>query len=216
MGQKSNPIVLRLGINKTWLSNWYSEKNYGRVLKLDITIRDYLKRYYSHVGIAAIEIDQADKTLKITMHAARPGIIIGRKGEEAEKLKKKLEHLTGQNLILNIKEVKKPETNAQIVAFNIASQIERRVAFRRVIKRSMQSAMRFNIKGCKIMVSGRLNGAEIARTEWIREGRIPLHTLKIGIEYATYEALTTYGIIGIKVWIYKEDFLSKRRTRKGA
>lgn len=203
MGQKVNPIGLRLGITKTWISNWYAEKNYASELLQDIQIRKFLKKKLGHAGISKIDIERAAKNLKIVVYAARPGIIIGKKGEEAEKLKKSLSALVKQDLIINIKEVKRPEIDAQLIADNIAQQLQRRVAFRRVMKRSLANTAKYNVAGCKIMVSGRLNGAEMARTEWVREGRVPLHTLKADIDYATTESLTTYGIIGIKVWVYK-------------
>ncbi|MGK0288989.1 MAG: small subunit ribosomal protein S3 [bacterium] len=206
MGQKVNPIGLRLGITKSWASNWYSEKSYKDDLLQDLRIKEYVQKNLKHAGIARVEVAKAAKSLKVVIFAARPGIIIGRKGEEAEKVKQSLARLVNnKDLVVNIKEVKRPETNAQLVANNVALQLERRVAYRRVIKKTMQNLTRFNVTGAKIMVSGRLNGAEMARTEWIREGRVPLHTLKADIDYATAESLTTYGIIGVKVWVYKEN-----------
>ena len=223
MGQKVNPIGLRLGITKTWTSNWYAEKNYADVLQEDIKIQKYIKKNLKHAGIAAVEIERAAKSLKVYVHAARPGIIIGRKGEEADRVKKALADLVGQkDLILNIKEIRRPETEAQLIAENIASQLERRMAFRRVMKKTLQNVMRFNVIGCKIMISGRLNGAEMARTEWVLDGRVPLHTLKADINYATCEAETIYGIIGVKVWVYKDEKAvqqaqpQRRRRRKPA
>ena len=221
MGQKVNPIGLRLGITKTWTSNWYAEKNYADVLQEDIKIQTYIRKNLKHAGIAAVEIERAAKSLKVYVHAARPGIIIGRKGEEADRVKKALAELVGQkDLILNIKEIRRPETEAQLIAENIASQLERRMAFRRVMKKTLQNVMRFNVTGCKIMISGRLNGAEMARTEWVLDGRVPLHTLKADINYATCEAQTIFGIIGVKVWVYKDETQvqqaqpQRRRRRK--
>lgn len=217
MGQKVNPIGLRLGITKTWASNWYAEKNYASELLQDIQIRKFLQKKLGHAGISKIDIERAAKNLKIVIYAARPGIIIGKKGEEAEKLKKAISSMVKQDLVVNIKEVKRPEMDAQLIADNIAMQLERRVAFRRVMKRSLANIGKYNVAGCKIMVSGRLNGAEMARTEWVREGRVPLHTLKADIDYATSESLTTYGIIGIKVWVYKgqQAGAPQGRKRKG-
>ena len=206
MGQKVNPIGLRLGITKTWQSNWYAEKNYAELVQEDVKIQKYIRKNLKNAGIAKVEIERAAKSLRVFVHAARPGIIIGRKGEEAEKVKKSLAKLVSQkDLVLNIKEVRRPETDAQLVADSIAQQLERRVAFRRVMKKTLQNVMRYNVIGCKIMVSGRLNGAEMARTEWVKEGQVPLHTLKADIDYAVCEASTLYGIIGVKVWIFKSD-----------
>lgn len=203
MGQKANPIVLRLGINKNWQSNWYSENQYSVYLLQDFNIREFLYKKFSNIGISKILIERAGGEIKITIFASRPGMIVGRKGEDLQKLKTSLESRFRTKITITVKEVRKADTDAKLVAQNIAYQIEKRVAFRRVIKKAMQNAMRFNIGGCKIMVGGRLNGAEISRSEWIREGRIPLHTLKADIDYAAHEAKTIYGLIGIKVWIYK-------------
>ncbi len=206
MGQKVNPIGLRLGITKTWTSNWYAEKNYAETLQEDFKIREFIRKNMKNAGIALVDIERAAKSLKVNVHAARPGIIIGRKGEESDKLKASLTRLVNKKeLSLNIKEVRRPETDAQLISDNIAQQLERRVAFRRVMKKTLQSVMRYNVTGCKIMVSGRLNGAEMSRTEWVMEGQVPLHTLKADIQYATSEAMTIYGIIGVKVWIYKDS-----------
>lgn len=206
MGQKVNPIGLRLGINRTWQSNWYAEKNYAAQLQEDFKISDYIRANLKHAGVSKVEIERAAKSLKVYIHASRPGIIIGRKGEEADKVKNSLAHLIQQkDLILNIKEIRRPETDAQLVADSIAQQLERRVAFRRVMKKTLQNVMRYNVSGCKIMVAGRLNGAEMARTEWTHDGRVPLHTLKADIDYAVCEAQTVYGLIGVKVWIFKEN-----------
>lgn len=213
MGQKVNPIGLRLGITKTWNSKWYAEKSYAEQLKEDLDIQVFVKNSLRHAAISKIEIERASKKMKINIFSARPGIIIGRKGDEVEKLKKSLTKLTDRDVTVNIKEVKQPEVDAQLIAENIASQLVRRVAYRRAIKRAMSSAMRMNIEGCKIMVAGRLNGAEMARTEWIREGRVRLHTLRADIDYGFTEALTTYGLIGVKVWVYRgESFERKQRS----
>lgn len=213
MGQKVNPIGLRLGITKTWQSNWYAEKNYAEILQEDNKITKYIKENLKNAGVAKVEIERAAKSLRVYVHAARPGIIIGRKGEEAEKVKKNLARLVSHNdLVLNIKEVRRPETDAQLIADSIAQQLERRVAFRRVMKKSLQNIMRYNVIGCKIMVAGRLNGAEMARREWIMEGQVPLHTLKADIQYAVTEAHTIYGVIGVKVWVYKNEKAAPQGT----
>ncbi|MBF0236191.1 MAG: 30S ribosomal protein S3 [SAR324 cluster bacterium] len=217
MGQKVNPIGLRLGITRTWNSKWFADKLYGEQLQEDLSIQKFIKARLKHAAISKIEIERTSKKIKINIFSARPGIIIGRKGDEVERLKKSVGGLTKQDIVVNIKEVKRAEIDAQLIAENIASQLERRVAFRRAIKRSMTSAMRMNIDGCKIMVAGRLNGAEMARTEWTREGRVRLHTLREDIDYGFAEALTTYGLIGVKVWVAKgENFDSSknRRSRK--
>jgi small subunit ribosomal protein S3 len=219
LGQKVNPIGLRLGITKSWQSNWYAEKRYSEILLEDIKIKEYINKELRHAGIANIEIERAAKNLKIYIHAMRPGIIIGRKGEEAEKVKQRIAGIVKhQDLVVNIKEVRKPEADAQLLANNIAMQLERRVAFRRVMKKTIQNVMRFDVTGCKIMVAGRLNGAEMARTEWILEGRIPLHTLKADISYAVAKAKTVYGILGVKVWVFNEPkkvaTRGRRRRRK--
>lgn len=217
MGQKVNPISLRLGINQTWKSKWFAEKNYAKLLKEDISIQTYIKKKLKHASVSKIEIERASKKVKVNIFSARPGIIIGRKGDEVERLKKKLSTMTDRELSINIKEIKKPESNAQLIAESVANQLEKRVAFRRAIKRSMSSALRMNIEGCKIMVSGRLNGAEMARSEWIREGRVRLHTLRANIDYGFTEAMTIYGLIGIKVWVYtgeKSEKEARKRTKK--
>lgn len=218
MGQKVNPIGLRLGITKSWQSNWYAEKKYSEILLEDIKIKEYINQYLRHAGIAAVEIERAAKNLKIYINAMRPGIIIGRKGEEADKVKKNIVKIVKhEDLVVNIKEVRRPEIDAQLIANNIAMQLERRVAFRRVMKKTLQNVMRFNVTGCKIMIAGRLNGAEMARTEWILEGRVPLHTLKADINYAVCKAKTIYGILGVKVWVYnmqKQVAAQGRRRRR--
>jgi small subunit ribosomal protein S3 len=219
VGHKVNPIGLRLGINRTWNSKWYADKKvYTDQLEEDLRISRYVKQTLKHAGISLVELERGANKMKVTIHASRPGIIIGRRGEAADALKKDLESRTKREVAINIKEVKRPEIDAQLVAQNVAQQLERRIAFRRAIKRALASAMRLNIQGCKIMVSGRLNGAEMSRTEWVRDGRVPLHTLRAEIDYGLAEALTTYGLIGVKCWVYKgEDYnqprpLSRRRA----
>lgn len=202
MGQKSNPIALRLRLNKFWPSNWYADSKYAAYLHQDFMIREFIQKRYKNAGVSKVEIERPADNIKITIFVARPGLLIGKKGDDVSKLKLALKNKLGQDCEVNVKEVRRVDTNAQLIAQSIAQQIELRVAFRRVIKKAIQNAMRFNVGGCKIMIGGRLNGAEIARTEWIREGRVPLHTLKADIDYATYEALTVYGLIGIKVWVY--------------
>ncbi len=214
MGQKVNPIGLRLGITRTWNSKWYAEKKYSEQLQEDIDLQSFIKKALKHAAISKIEIERASRKMKINIFSARPGIIIGRKGDEVEKLKKSLARLTEREIVVNIKEVKRPEIDAQLIAENIAMQLERRVAYRRAIKRSMASAIRMNVEGCKIMVSGRLNGAEMARKEWIREGRVRLHTLRADIDYGFAEALTTYGLIGVKVWVYRGESFELQRSRR--
>ena len=216
MGQKVNPIGMRLGITKTWNGKWYADKReYPILLEEDLKLQAYIRKHMKHAGISRVEVERAAQKVKVTIHSSRPGIIIGRKGEAADALKDDLARMTKRDVTVNIKEVKRPEIDAQLLAENIATQLERRIAFRRAIKRSLASAMRLNIQGCKIMVAGRLNGAEMSRREWVREGRVPLHTLRADIDYGTAEALTTYGIIGVKVWIYKgEDYNQPRLVRR--
>ena len=219
MGQKVIPIGFRLGINRTWNSKWFADKKiYANQLEEDLKISRHIRASLKHAGISQVELERAANKLKVTIHASRPGIIIGRRGEAADALKEDLQRRTGREVTVNIKEVKRPEIDAVLLAQNVATQLERRIAFRRAIKRSLASAMRLNIQGCKIMVAGRLNGAEMSRTEWVREGRVPLHTLRAEIDYGTAEAMTTYGVIGVKCWVYKgEDYnqprpLSRRRA----
>ncbi len=216
MGQKVNPIGMRLGITKTWSSRWYAEKReYPILLEEDLRLQKHIKTSMKHAGISYVEVERAAQKVKVTIHSSRPGIIIGRKGEAADALKDELTRMTGRDVAVNIKEVKRPEIDAQLLAENIATQLVRRIAFRRAIKRSLAAAMRLNIQGCKIMVGGRLNGAEMSRSEWVREGRVPLHTLRADIDYGVSEALTTYGLIGVKVWIYKgEDYNQPRVVRR--
>ena len=203
MGQKVHPIGLRLGIIKTWDSRWFAKKNYATLLHEDIKIRKIVKERLTHAGVSKIEIERAGQKAKINIHTARPGIIIGKKGAEIDKLMKSLQDMTGKEVFINILEVRKPEIDAQLVAENIALQLERRVSFRRAMKRSVLSAMRFGAEGIKVMAAGRLAGHEIARSEWYREGRVPLHTLRADIEYGLAEAKTTYGVIGVKVWVFR-------------
>jgi small subunit ribosomal protein S3 len=209
MGQKVHPIGFRLGIIKTWDSRWFSQKNYSTLLHEDIKIRKIVKERLMHAGVSKIEIERAGQKAKINIHTARPGIIIGKKGAEVDKLKKDLEAMTGKQMYINIQEIRRPELDAQLVAENIALQLERRIAFRRAMKKSVTSALRLGAQGIKIMCAGRLAGAEIARTEWYREGRVPLHTLRADIQYGFFEAKTTMGQIGVKVWIYRGDVLQK-------
>ncbi len=211
MGQKVNPIGLRLGINKSWSSKWFAEKKYGDLVHQDIKLRKFLKKKFYHAGISKIEIERAAEKAKVNIYAARPGIIIGKKGSEIEKLKKDLDGMTGGETIINIMEVRKPEIDAQLVAENVALQLERRIAFRRAMKKSVTSALKFGAKGIRITCSGRLGGAEMSRTEWYREGKVPLHTLRADIDYGFTEARTTYGAIGIKVLIYHGDVLPDKK-----
>ncbi len=212
MGQKVHPIGLRLGIIKTWDSRWFSQKNYAALLHEDIKIRKIVKERLMHAGVAKVEIERAGQKAKINIHTARPGIIIGKKGAEVDKLKKDLEAMTGKQMYINIQEIRRPELDAQLVAENIALQLERRIAFRRAMKKAVTSALRLGAKGVKIMCAGRLAGSEIARTEWYREGRVPLHTLRADIQYGFFEAKTTMGQIGVKVWIYRGDVLQQPTT----
>ena len=216
MGQKVNPIGLRLGIVKTWESRWYSDKKYADYIFEDYNIRRFIKKKLYHAGISRIEIERSAKRVRLRIYTARPGIVIGKKGSEIEVLKKDLEKLVSQEVLIDIQEVRKPEINAQLVAENVALQIERRVAFRRAMKRGVSSAMRFGAQGVKIICSGRLGGAEMARTEWYREGRVPLHTLRADIDYGFIEAKTTYGIIGVKVFIFNGEVLTQDQTELAA
>ena len=215
MGQKVNPIGLRLGIVKTWESRWYAGKNYADYIIEDYNIRKFLKKRLYHAGISKVEIERSSKRVRLRIFTSRPGIVIGKKGAEIALLKKELENIVSHEVIIDIQEVRKPELDAQLVAENIALQIERRVAFRRAMKRGISSAMRFGAEGIKIICSGRLGGAEMARTEQYREGRIPLHTLRADIDYGFVEANTTYGIIGIKVFIFKGEILEKDKVAIG-
>ena len=208
MGQKVSPVGLRLGVNRTWDSRWYADEGeYGTLLHEDLKIREFVTKELPQAGISKVVIERPAKKCRVTIYSARPGVIIGKKGADIEKLRSKLAKLTSAEVSLNIVEVRKPEIDAQLIAENIAQQLERRVAFRRAMKRSVSSAMRLGAKGIRINCAGRLGGAEIARTEWYREGRVPLHTLRADIDYGTSEALTAYGIIGMKVWVYKGDVM---------
>ena len=208
MGQKVNPIGLRLGVNRTWDSRWYAEGDeYGRLLHEDMKIRKYLKEQLKQAGVAKIVIERPHKKCRVTIYSARPGVVIGKKGADIEKLRREVARITDTDVHLNIVEVRKPEIDATLVAENIAQQLERRVAFRRAMKRAVQSAIRMGAGGIRINCGGRLGGAEIARTEWYREGRVPLHTLRSDVDYGTATAVTAYGTNGIKVWIFKGDIL---------
>ncbi len=205
MGQKVNPIGLRLGIIRTWDSRWYADRDYGKQLEQDMQLRKFLEKRLEGAGLAKIIIERPAKKARVTLHAARPGVIIGKKGSDIETLRKELMKITKGDVQLNITEVRKPELEARLVAENVAQQLERRVAFRRAMKRAVQSTLRFGAQGIRINCSGRLGGAEIARTEWYREGRVPLHTLRADIDYSEGRALTTYGICGVKVWIFRGE-----------
>ena len=210
MGQKIHPTGFRLAVLKNWSSKWYANnQNFATMLNEDIKVRSFLRAKLSHAAVSKIVIERPAKNARITIHSARPGVVIGKKGEDIELLKGKLQKMMGVPVHINIEEVRKPEIDAQLIADSIASQLEKRVMFRRAMKRDMQNAMRLGAQGIKIMSSGRLNGIEIARSEWYREGRVPLHTLRADIDYATSEAKTTYGIIGIKVWVYKGEQLAR-------
>ena len=208
MGNKVNPVGMRLQVNRTWDSRWYADtKDYGDLLLEDLKIKDFVKKEAKQAGIARVIIERPHKKCRVTIHAARPGVIIGKKGADIEVLRKKLAALTASELHLNIVEVRKPELDAALVAESIGQQLERRVSFRRAMKRAVQNAMRMGALGSRVTVAGRLGGAAIARTEWYREGRVPLHTLRADIDYALFEAMTPYGIIGIKVWIFKGEIM---------
>ena len=208
MGQKVNPIGLRLGINRTWDSRWFANKaTYGDLLHEDLRIRRFLEKRLSQAGVSRIVIERPHKKCRVTIYTARPGVVIGKKGADIEKLRSELQKLTSSETVLNIVEIRKPETDATLVAENIAQQLERRVAFRRAMKRAMQTAQRMGALGIRVNVAGRLGGAEIARMEWYREGRVPLHTLRADIDYGVATARTTYGSIGVKVWIFKGEIM---------
>ena len=212
MGQKVNPSGLRLGINRTWDSNWYSEDKYGAFLEIDLKIRKYIESELKKAGLSRVVIERSSKKIIIAIHASRPGIIIGKKGSDIEKLRKELSKLTGSEINLNIVETKKPELDAKVVADNIAMQLENRAATKRVMKRAVQSALKLGAQGIRVCVGGRIGGAEIARVEWFNEGMVPLHTLRANIDYATSTAKTTYGTCGVKVWLYKGEKLSKEEN----
>ena len=208
MGQKVNPIGFRLGINRTWDSRWYADREYGDLLHQDIHLRDYIMDRLSQAGISRVVIERPAKKARITIHTARPGVVIGKKGADIEKLRQDIANITEGDVTLNIVEIRKPEIDAKLVADNIAQQLMRRVAFRRAMKRAVQSAMRLGAEGIRINCGGRLGGAEIARTEWYREGRVPLHTLRAEVDYGTATAKTTYGTCGVKVWVFKGEILA--------
>jgi len=210
LGQKVNPLGLRLNITRTWDSIWYANKEYATYLIEDQKIRKYLKKRLFHAGLSKMLIERTGEKLRIKLFTARPGIVIGKKGAEIETLKKDLETLINRTVMLDIQEVRRPEADAQLVAESIASQLERRVAFRRAMKKAVNSALRFGVQGIKISCAGRLGGAEMSRCEWVREGRVPLHTLRADVDYALAEASTTYGIIGVKVWIFNGEVLDEQ------
>ena len=213
MGQKVHPYGFRLGFNKTWHSRWFAGKQYADMLHRDLKLRKSLKERLSHAGVSEIDIERTASKIRINIYTSRPGIIIGRKGAEVDKLRDDLKKQVDGDVYINIQEIQRPELDAQLVAENIATQLERRVAFRRAMKKSMESAFRFGAKGMKVRVGGRLNGAEIARSQWYQDGQLPLHTLKADIDYGQAVAKTTYGIIGVKVWLYKGE-VAKARSRK--
>jgi small subunit ribosomal protein S3 len=217
LGQKVHPFGFRLGYNRTWQSRWYAEKNYASMLHEDLDLRGVLKKRLSHAGMARVDIERAANKLKITIHTSRPGIIIGRKGAEVDKLRDDLQKRTGREIFINIMEIHKPELEAQLVAESVGLQIERRVAFRRAMKKAIESAVRFGAKGVKLRCSGRLGGSEIARSEWYLDGQLPLHTLRADIDFGFAEARTTYGQIGVKCWIYKGELkgLTRPQDRLG-
>lgn len=215
MGQKTNPIGFRLGVTRTWDSRWYAKKNYQELLHEDLLIRKHLKQKLYQAGVSKIEIERAANKVKVNIYSARPGLIIGKKGSGVDQLRADVQKLTKNELLLNVLEVRKPEVDATLVAESIASQLEKRVAFRRAMKKAMATAIKMGVRGIRVRVSGRLGGAEIARTEGYSEGSVPLHTLRADIDYGTAEARTTYGVIGVKTWIYKGD-VPLRKTAKTA
>ena len=210
MGQKVNPIGFRVGINRTWDSRWYAKKDYAKLLHEDFKLRKFLKTKLNHAGVSKIEIERAASKIKINILTARPGVVIGKKGTGIDALKAEVQKLTTNEVFLNIQEVRKAEIDAVLIAENIAMQLEKRISFRRAMKKAIQSAIRLGVKGVKVAVSGRLDGADIARREWYNEKSVPLHTLRADIDYGTAEALTTYGLIGVKAWVYKGDILNAK------
>ncbi|MBI4525130.1 MAG: 30S ribosomal protein S3 [Deltaproteobacteria bacterium] len=214
MGQKTHPRIFRVGVIETWDSKWYARHDFAKLLHEDIKIKNFLKNRLYHAGISKIEIERAANKAKVNIHTARPGIVIGKKGAEIEKLKEEITRLTDREVYLNIHEVRRPDLDAQLVAENVALQLERRVAFRRAMKESVSRAVRMGAEGIKIQCAGRLGGAEIARTEWYREGRVPLHTLRADISYGFAEARTTYGVIGVKVWIFRGEILTEKEEQQ--
>jgi len=215
VGQKVHPIGFRLGITKNWNSTWFADKKYADLLQEDLKIRSFIRKYLHHAGIPKIEIKRASNRVAIIIHAARPGIVIGRKGAEVEKLRKDLQKITDKQISIDIVEVKKAEADAQLVAENVVGQIEKRIGFRRAMRRSVSSAIKAGAKGVKVLCSGRLDGAEISRAEWMRQGRVPLHTIRADIDYGFAEAYTTYGRVGVKAWIFNGEILpeSKEKTK---
>jgi small subunit ribosomal protein S3 len=215
LGQKVHPYGFRLGVNRTWRSRWFARKDYGALLHEDLGLKVMLKKKFGHAGISRVEIERAANKLTIIIFTSRPGIIVGKKGAEIEKLKKDLQVLTGRDINLKIQEINKPELDAQLVAEGIAQQLVKRIAFRRAMRRAVDSTLRFGAKGIKVRVSGRLNGAEIARSEWYLNGQLPLHTLRADVDYGFAEAYTTYGVIGVKAWIYKGEVFEMERPELG-
>jgi small subunit ribosomal protein S3 len=213
MGQKVHPTGFRLGFNKTWRSRWYAEKEYAGLLHEDLALKKDLKKRFAHAGVSRIEIERAANKLKITIFTSRPGIIIGRKGQEVDKLKQEVQKRTGKEVFINIQEILKPELDAQLVSESVALQLEKRIAFRRAMRKAVDAALRFGARGIKIRVSGRLNGAEIARSEWYLHGQLPLHTLRADVDFGFHEAHTTFGQIGVKTWIYRGETDAARTTR---
>jgi len=205
MGQKVHPIGFRLGYNKTWRSRWYAEKEYANLLHEDLALKKDLKKRFSHAGVSRVEIERAANKLKVSIFTSRPGIIIGRKGQEVDKLKQEIQKKTGKEVFINIQEILKPELDAQLVSESVALQLEKRIAFRRAMRKAVDAALRFGARGIKVRVSGRLNGAEIARSEWYLHGQLPLHTLRADIDYGMSEARTSFGAIGVRCWIYKGE-----------
>jgi small subunit ribosomal protein S3 len=216
MGQKTHPKIFRMGIIETWDSKWYADRDYAQLLHEDLKIKKFIKGRLFHAGISKIEIERATNKAKINIHTARPGIVIGKKGAEIEKLKEELSHLTSREIYINIHEVRRPDLDGQLVAENVALQLQRRVAFRRAMKESVSRALRMGAQGIRVQCSGRLGGAEIARTNWYREGRVPLHTLRADVSYGLAEAQTTYGVIGVKVWIFRGEVLTEEEEQQKA
>ena len=216
MGQKVHPYGFRLGVNRTWRSRWFARKDYGQLLHEDLRLKSLLKNKFAHAGVSRIDVERAANKLTVIIFTSRPGIIVGKKGSEIEKLKKELQLVTGRDVNLKIQEISKPELDSQLVAEGIAQQLEKRIAFRRAMRRAVDGTLRFGAKGIKVRISGRLNGAEIARTEWYLSGQLPLHTLRADIDYGFAEASTTFGVIGIKVWIYKGEVFEMQRPDRAA
>jgi small subunit ribosomal protein S3 len=217
MGQKVHPTGIRLGIVKDWTSKWYADsKDFANTLNMDLKVRAYIKKKLKSASVSRVQIERPANNARITIHTARPGIVIGKKGEDVERLRQDVTKMMGNPVSINIEEIRKPELDAYLVAENVAQQLERRIMFRRAMKRAVQNAMRLGAQGIKIRVSGRLNGADIARAEWYHEGRVPLHTLRADIDYGTIEANTTYGIIGVKVWVFKGEVFDKAEASAGA